>query len=280
MSSGNLNEIASKMKAHSLVRDFSARSIVALNSTHKGPRAAAKLSCRKPSYDSPSERLSDSLDDVAFPPAHAKGDTPIDPEDNPPLHLELCQAKPDLIAAAERRENPLNPSLAIPSGTIKPRFSSGFRNPLANGRASLRISKLDSAELRVGPAKVRPHRTLSKTPIWSVLSPTTGGRFCKLWTKAPEGGTLTLEVADTGCGIAEADIPRLFKPFSQANKAVHSKFGGTGLGLWLCDKLIKAMKGEIAVTSVLGKGTTFTITLPLKAKHATPERKVPALPSV
>ncbi len=79
-------------------------------------------------------------------------------------------------------------------------------------------------------------------------------------------GTLTIEVEDTGCGMSAAEKERLFQPFSQVNKAVHSKFGGTGLGLWLCSKLVAAMKGSISCTSVPNHGTTFKVSLPLKAR--------------
>ena len=79
-------------------------------------------------------------------------------------------------------------------------------------------------------------------------------------------GVLSIEVADNGCGIPEKDQDNLFKPFSQANKAVHSKYGGTGLGLWLCHKLITSMEGTIKCKSVQGKGSTFHISIPMKYK--------------
>lgn len=96
-------------------------------------------------------------------------------------------------------------------------------------------------------------------------------QYCLKNAKAPEDGILTISIVDNGCGMSDSDKEQLFKPFSQANKAVHSKFGGTGLGLWLCQKLLIAMKGTINCTSVLGKGTTFTISLPMKCKTNTNE---------
>jgi len=81
-----------------------------------------------------------------------------------------------------------------------------------------------------------------------------------------QNGMLVLEISDTGCGIESEEIGRLFKPFSQANKGVYGKFGGTGLGLWLCHKLISAMQGTIECKSIPNKGTTFTISLPVKYK--------------
>ena len=80
-------------------------------------------------------------------------------------------------------------------------------------------------------------------------------------------GTLTIGITDTGCGMTNEETEKLFQPFVQANKSVHSKFGGTGLGLWLCHKLITAMKGKINCSSVLNNGTTFSLSLQLAAKH-------------
>jgi signal transduction histidine kinase len=66
-------------------------------------------------------------------------------------------------------------------------------------------------------------------------------------------------VQDTGIGIAQSDIGRLFQNFGQANRATSSKYGGTGLGLALSQKLCALMGGAISVTSELGRGSCFTI---------------------
>jgi two-component system sensor histidine kinase EvgS len=75
------------------------------------------------------------------------------------------------------------------------------------------------------------------------------------------GGVFTLAVEDTGCGISEADLKKLATPFVQVG-AQKAKAGGTGLGLSICRKLAKAMGGEMKISSVLGKGTTFAIVVP------------------
>jgi CheY-like chemotaxis protein len=74
-------------------------------------------------------------------------------------------------------------------------------------------------------------------------------------------GTLSIEVEDTGCGIDEEDLRHIMSPYEQVN-AKEARHGGTGLGLALCRQLAKAMGGDISVASTLGKGSTFTITLP------------------
>ncbi len=74
-----------------------------------------------------------------------------------------------------------------------------------------------------------------------------------------EEGTLILEVADTGPGIPKEDLPRLFDPFF-TTKPVGK---GTGLGLSICYGIIKRMGGNTRVDTVLGKGSTFRVTIPI-----------------
>ncbi|MBR3086083.1 MAG: amino acid permease, partial [Kiritimatiellae bacterium] len=95
-----------------------------------------------------------------------------------------------------------------------------------------------------------------------------------------EAGTFSIEVEDTGCGISEEDIKHIALPYEQ----VHSKearHGGTGLGLAICRQLAKAMGGDIGVKSQLGKGSTFTVTLPgvkTCAEPVSPEAQAENLP--
>ena len=70
---------------------------------------------------------------------------------------------------------------------------------------------------------------------------------------------IEIKVEDTGIGIAQSDVGRLFKNFGQVNRAASSKFGGTGLGLVLSEKLCALMGGGISATSELGYGSCFTI---------------------
>ena len=54
----------------------------------------------------------------------------------------------------------------------------------------------------------------------------------------------------------------MFKPFSQADKSIQTKYGGTGLGLWISNKLVDLMRGKISIVSELNKGTVFIIDIP------------------
>src|SRR5258708_38460974 len=78
--------------------------------------------------------------------------------------------------------------------------------------------------------------------------------------KEPEEGKMVLEfeVRDTGIGIPADKLSRLFKAFSQADSSTTRKYGGTGLGLALNEKLIRLVGGDIKVESREGAGTTFS----------------------
>ena len=75
-------------------------------------------------------------------------------------------------------------------------------------------------------------------------------------------GEVRFSVADTGMGIADSDIPRLFRPFTQLDSGLTRRHGGTGLGLYISERLAKLLGGRIDVQSVPGKGSTFTLILP------------------
>lgn len=74
---------------------------------------------------------------------------------------------------------------------------------------------------------------------------------------------IKITVSDTGIGFSEEVKEQLFKPFQQADASTTRQYGGTGLGLAICRQLLKVMGGTISASSVEGKGSDFSITLPL-----------------
>jgi signal transduction histidine kinase len=72
-------------------------------------------------------------------------------------------------------------------------------------------------------------------------------------------------VSDSGIGLSLAEIRRLFKPFSQANVSIASRFGGAGLGLSSVKQLARAMGGDISANQRSGGGMTFVLTVTLKS---------------
>jgi two-component system capsular synthesis sensor histidine kinase RcsC len=74
---------------------------------------------------------------------------------------------------------------------------------------------------------------------------------------------VVIRVEDTGIGMTPAQQEQVFHAFRQADETINRRYGGTGLGLALCTGLVKAMSGEMSVTSDVGKGSVFRVSLPL-----------------
>jgi len=89
---------------------------------------------------------------------------------------------------------------------------------------------------------------------------------------------LEIAVTDTGIGIDEAHLPHIFDEFRQADGSTSRKFGGTGLGLAIAQKYAHLLGGTISVTSTPGRGSEFTLSLPLRysAKNRIIEEETPA----
>lgn len=85
----------------------------------------------------------------------------------------------------------------------------------------------------------------------------------------PAADALRITVSDTGIGIGEASLQRVFEPFRQAEDGANRRFGGSGLGLAIVRQLVEAMGGSISVTSRLGRGSRFTaeVSLPVLASQ-------------
>lgn len=88
---------------------------------------------------------------------------------------------------------------------------------------------------------------------------------CRRISQTSHSATVEWSITDTGIGIAPERVGQLFNDFVQADCSINRRFGGSGLGLSICKRIVSQMNGEIDVKSVLGSGTTiwFRVTLPL-----------------
>jgi len=97
---------------------------------------------------------------------------------------------------------------------------------------------------------------------------------------APAIGRIRFDVQDTGIGVPKGKLRAIFEPFTQADGSHTRRFGGSGLGLAITRRLVTLMRGVISASSELGKGSVFSVELPLiAAKLQQSQRAVPPTPT-
>ena len=139
---------------------------------------------------------------------------------------------------------------------------------VAQGFADAAARKGLTVDWRVDPALREPVRS-DPVRLRQVLSNLVGNavkfteRGGSIEIEAlPEGeGRLRIEVRDTGCGIAPADLERVFRPFAQADESAARRHGGTGLGLAIARQISERLGGTLEATSTPGRGSRFTLHL-------------------
>ncbi len=86
---------------------------------------------------------------------------------------------------------------------------------------------------------------------------------------------IEVEVRDSGIGIRDEDMGKLFQPFQQLDTGISRKYEGTGLGLSVCKRILDMLGGDIRVKSQFGQGSTFTFTVPLNSEEKNDEKENP-----
>lgn len=111
--------------------------------------------------------------------------------------------------------------------------------------------------------------------IGNAIKFTEAGSVKLIIERAADGGML-FSVSDTGIGISEGSLPKLFQPFSQAEESTARRYGGTGLGLAISKKLVNLLSGSLEIKTLSGQGSCFRVSIPkefcreghLKAGHS------------
>jgi two-component system, sensor histidine kinase len=132
------------------------------------------------------------------------------------------------------------------------------------------------------PEKVRADRTRVKQVLFNLLNNAVkfsdrGVVVLELHRGAAEEGSEQLQfvVTDTGIGMDQATLERLFKRFSQGDESRSRRHGGAGLGLEISRSLARLMGGDVTAKSVPGEGSSFTFSMPLKAVAPAPPPQLP-----
>jgi signal transduction histidine kinase/DNA-binding response OmpR family regulator len=94
----------------------------------------------------------------------------------------------------------------------------------------------------------------------------------ELAISAPDGETLKFDIIDSGIGMSQSDLQIIFEEFRQIDGTTTRKYGGSGLGLTICKKIADMLNGSISVQSEIGKGSTFSFSIPLKVLEIRAEK--------
>eukprot|EP00931_Biecheleriopsis_adriatica_P113086 TRINITY_DN8800_c0_g1_i1.p1 TRINITY_DN8800_c0_g1~~TRINITY_DN8800_c0_g1_i1.p1 ORF type:complete len:1688 (+),score=411.50 TRINITY_DN8800_c0_g1_i1:35-5065(+) len=125
------------------------------------------------------------------------------------------------------------------------------------------VNRVEEAQLPVIQADTYRITQVFSNLIMNSLKFTPRGRIC-IYGDKQEKGCIKVSVEDTGVGIGSAHLERIFEPFEQEDDSEARTFEGIGLGLAISRDLVRRHGGEIHVKSEVGKGSTFTVELPLQ----------------
>ncbi|MDB9313491.1 PAS domain S-box protein [Spirulina sp. CS-785/01] len=145
-----------------------------------------------------------------------------------------------------------------------------FIKPLATRKKIQLEQNLDPHTLQIQADELRLRQALLNLLSNAVKFTPEGGKVTLNVQGHPETKTLSFQVIDTGIGIASQDCDRLFDSFVQIDSSFNRHYAGTGLGLALVKRIAEIHQGTIRVTSELGQGSCFTLTLPWQPEQYQP----------
>jgi signal transduction histidine kinase len=174
------------------------------------------------------------------------------PDDLGTMHADqtkLRQALFNLLSNAAKFTDHGSITLSVTRGAVRP-------HPV---HPTMGLPTMEPLGFAASPRPLDPHDPLPegegavRLPLSREAGEGDGGRGL---------GYLTFAVADTGIGMTEEQISRLFEAFFQAEASTRNRYGGTGLGLAISRQFCRMMGGDLTVTSVFGQGSTFTVLVP------------------
>jgi signal transduction histidine kinase len=198
------------------------------------------------------------------------------------VHAETIVLRPFVLNVASELESLVSEkglAFSITVGASLPRVRTDpthLRQILINliGNA-VKYTAVGMVSVRARLLGAPPGSNIRMTPIHTPAMSAEDASAKSLLTRAPRSGTwIVLQVVDSGVGIASADLARIFDEFEQVNAGPRgdSMQRGTGLGLAISRRLARLLGGEISVESELGRGSTFTVWLPVNPADLTRER--------
>ncbi|MGC8878682.1 MAG: sensor histidine kinase [Anaerolineae bacterium] len=188
-------------------------------------------------------------------------------------HLERLVEDLRILSLADAGELSLNREAVSPRLVLE-QAATIYRHQAEQQGISLEVSLEDGLpDIYVDPDRIA--QVLGNLITNAIRYTPTGGRITM--SAAHRGDNVVLRVQDTGSGIAPEDLPHVFDRFYRGDRARQSSGGESGLGLAIARSIVEAHGGSIAVESVPGQGSTFTMTLP-RADHLTTGHVRPGAP--
>ena len=174
--------------------------------------------------------------------------------------IRLNNIASDLLTLSELESG--QPDINAEPVSIRGAIEAALRTIEAEARTrEVTVHRGDIEDFQVMGHKIRLEQAFVNLLDNAVKFNHSGGEVWIETGRAPDG-TVRVTISDTGVGIPSEDLPRIFERFYRVDKARSRKVGGTGLGLSIVKHTVERMGGAVSVTSHLGKGSVFTVSLP------------------